>query len=239
MNSVQLRSFFYGTLLGDSYIHNNVFYCAQISEDLIRFKYNIIKNHLPSVKIKVEEHPERIDKNGVRHQKFWMLSVSKSEYIKKLYQYFYPEGKKICPKGSIEKLDALGLAMWYADDGTTILLGKTKDYAKSRRLQLCTDGFDKNAHENIIIPELEKLGLVPTLVYRNNLCRINLKDMKANQKFLIDIGHYFYNYFPSLLYKMDMGYRGATLDNEKWVSPQYKDFYTKMSAHPMFIDRMI
>ena len=38
LNSTEVRSFFYGTLLGDSYIHNNTFYCKQISEDLIRFK---------------------------------------------------------------------------------------------------------------------------------------------------------------------------------------------------------
>ena len=30
MNSSKLRSFFYGTLLGDSYIHNCVFYFKQV-----------------------------------------------------------------------------------------------------------------------------------------------------------------------------------------------------------------
>ena len=42
MNSSDLRSFFYGTLLGDSYIHNGTFYCKQISKDLIYFKAKII-----------------------------------------------------------------------------------------------------------------------------------------------------------------------------------------------------
>lgn len=38
MNSYELQSFFYGTLLGDSYIIRGAFYCKQISKDLIEFK---------------------------------------------------------------------------------------------------------------------------------------------------------------------------------------------------------
>ena len=44
LNHTELRSFFYGTLLGDSYIHNGVFYCKQITESLVNFKFEII-NH--------------------------------------------------------------------------------------------------------------------------------------------------------------------------------------------------
>ena len=44
LNHTELRSFFYGTLLGDSYIHNEVFYCKQITKDLIEFKAKIIKH---------------------------------------------------------------------------------------------------------------------------------------------------------------------------------------------------
>lgn len=39
----KIESFFIGTLLGDSYIHKNIFYCKQISEDLINFKANFIQ----------------------------------------------------------------------------------------------------------------------------------------------------------------------------------------------------
>lgn len=42
-NNPKLESFFIGMLLGDSYIYNNIFYCKQISEDLINFKANFIK----------------------------------------------------------------------------------------------------------------------------------------------------------------------------------------------------
>ena len=51
LNSTEVRSFFYGTLLGDSYIHNNTFYCKQISEDLIRFKGKIIKQYIPDADV--------------------------------------------------------------------------------------------------------------------------------------------------------------------------------------------
>lgn len=67
MNSSKLRSFFYGTLLGDSYIHNGVFYCKQVSKDLIYFKTKIIKEHLPNAKITISEHEPYTDKNGINH----------------------------------------------------------------------------------------------------------------------------------------------------------------------------
>lgn len=63
----KLESFFIGTLLGDSYIHNNVFCCKQISEDLINFKAEFIKTNLKDANVRVLEYEEHIDKNGVNH----------------------------------------------------------------------------------------------------------------------------------------------------------------------------
>lgn len=240
MNSVELRSFFYGTLLGDSYIHNGVFYCKQISKDLIDFKAKIIKEHFPNEHVKTSEHEGYTDKNGVYHQKWYEVSLSKCEYIKKLEKLFYPEGKKIIPKNVINKLTPLGLAMWYADDGTTILVQYNENTggARSRRAQLCTDCFTKEEHDNIILPELKELGLEAVTVKRGALYRTSLKDLIKVQKFFLSIGDYFYNYFPSLLYKMDMGYRKDSLKKRNYVLKDYEDFYIKMSAHPLFLDRM-
>jgi hypothetical protein len=111
LNHSKLKSFFYGTLLGDSYIHNGVFYCKQISKDLINIKYRLLKKHLPNAKVKLTEHEEFIDKNGVHHQKCYCISVSKCLYVKKLEKIFYPNGKKIYPDHAILKLDNFGFAM--------------------------------------------------------------------------------------------------------------------------------
>jgi hypothetical protein len=240
MNSTELRSFFYGTLLGDSYIHNGVFYCKQISKDLIDFKAKIIKKHFPNDKVKVSEHEAYIDKNGVHHQKWYELSLSKCEYVKKLEKLFYPQGKKIIPKNVINKLTPLGLALWYADDGTTVLVqyNKSTGGARSRRALLCTDCFTKEEHDNIILPELKELGFNVVVLKRGDVYRINFKDMQKVQKFFLTIGKYFYNYFPSLLYKMDLGYRSSSLKQRRYVLEDYENFYIKMSAHPLFLDRM-
>lgn len=238
LNSTEIRSFFYGTLLGDSYLNSNTFYCKQISEDLIKFKAKIIKQYIPDANIKVTEHNSYTDKNGVNHQKFWMLSA-KGEYIKKLQKLFYPNGKKILPKNIVNKLTPLGLAMWYADDGTTILVGKneTTKSARSRRVQICTDCFTKEEIDNII-KELKEIGIESTSLKRKEgIYRIQIPE-KERQQFLCNISDYFYNYFPSLLYKIDLGYRNESLLNRRYVTEEYHKLYTKISACPDFIDRM-
>lgn len=234
----KLESFFIGTLLGDSYIHNNVFSCKQISEDLIRFKANFIKENLEDAEVKVKEHDDYIDKNGVNHQKFWLLEV-KHPKIKDLYDLFYPNGKKIYPKGSISKLDPLGFALWYADDGTTVLVQinlETKS-ARSRRVQICTDNFTPEEHL-LIKEELENLGYTIKCVdrKRKDQLRTQLNGITA-QKFICMLEESFMN-FPSLLYKLDLGYREESLNKKRYVLEEYKDCYIRISAHPQFIDRI-
>lgn len=240
MNHLELRSFFYGTLLGDSYLNNGHFSCKQISKDLINFKADIIRKHLPEANVRVTEHESYVDKNNVHHQKYWLLETSSCEYFKKLERLFYPFGKKICPKNVINKLDALGFALWYADEGSTVLVqfNPITKSARSRRVTICTDGFSKEEHDNIIIPELNSVGLNAIYVTRNNHVRVNLKDQKINQQLFLNIGTYFYKYFPSLLYKMDLGYRNESLTNRTYVLSEYESFYTKMSAHLEFVDRL-
>ncbi len=234
LNHSKLKSFFIGTLLGDSYIHNGVFYCKQISKDLIDFKYKIIKQFLPNAKIRYFEYQERIDKNGVHHQKCYGIEIRKCRYIKKLYQYFYPNGKKIYRPGMLKKLDSLGFAMWFADDGTSIIVQN----GKNRRVQLCTDCFTHKEHE-YIKNDFKDIGINNIKIIdrsRRGQLRIQIND-KDKQRFLVNISDYFYNYFPSLLYKIDLGYRGEQLDSN-YVLPEYKACYLKISAHSEFKDRI-
>lgn len=166
--------------------------------------------------------------------------MSKSEYIKKLEQLFYPNGVKVCPKNVINKLDDLGLAMWYADDGSTVLVqyNPSTKSARSRRAQICTDSFSKEEHDNIILPELKQLGLTPSYVERDGHYRVTLKDLKKVQELFCHLGEYFYNYFPSLLYKLDLGYREKSLNKRTYVLEEYKNCFLRVSAHPQFKDRV-
>lgn len=239
INSVELKSFFYGTLLGDSYIHNGTFYSKQISKDLIDFKKKIIEENLPDAKVWIKEITGYIDNKGVTHQTCWVLNASHSEYIKKLEKLFYPKGKKIIPKGVIEQLTPLGLAMWYADDGTTILVGynQSTGSAKNRRVQLCTDCFTPEELDQAIKEFSTIKYKVNKVKRKENVYRLQI-DVNDRQRFIQNIYKYFLNYFPSLLYKMDLGYRNNSLDNTRYVSPEYKIIYYEISASPLFLDRI-
>lgn len=240
LNSRELKDFFVGTLLGDSYLRFNAFYCKQISKDLIEFKADIIKRHLPGVSVRIESHPERVDKNGTIHRPYYQLITKVHPYFRKLQKEFYPEGKKIVPEKYLRRLSPIGYAMWYADDGTTILVGYNPNSkgAKNRRVQFCTDSFSER-EVNSICEVFNSCGWGPAKVLdrKNNQKRIQLPTYKA-QSFLIHISPFFENYFPSLLYKIDMGYRNETLDKRQFVSEEYSNLYSKISAHPDFVDRI-
>lgn len=238
LSSRELKDFFIGCLLGDAGIHNGAFHTKQISKDLIYFKYNLIRENFPEAKVKVIEYDSYIDKNGVKHQKYWQLYMSPNEYIKKLEKEFYPENKKIVPEKYLRGLSLLAYAIWYADDGTTILVQKNPltGSAKTRRVQFCTDSFSTEEVSKLQTMISNQFGKTSLVKRKENVFRIQVNG-KDSQNFIISISQFFYNYFPSLLYKMDLGYRGKTLDS-KFVSQEYKELYFKISAHSDFIDRM-
>lgn len=239
LTSRELKDFFVGCLLGDAGIHNGSFHTKQISKDLIYFKYNIIKDNFPNAKVKIIEYDEYTDKNGVHHQKYWNLYLSPNEYIKKLEKEFYPNGIKIVPEKYLRGLSLLGYAIWYADDGTTILVQKNSltGSSKTRRVQFCTDSFSPNDVAKLQKMISNQFGDTSLIKRKENVFRIQING-KDSQKFIISIADFFYNYFPSLLYKMDMGYRNETLETN-WVIKDYKELYFKISAHNDFIDRLI
>jgi len=238
LTSRELTDFFVGTLLGDSYIYRNAFQCKQISKDLINFKFNIINSHIPDCHPKIMEYEAYIDKKGVHHQKYYQLSTKPHPYFRKLREEFYPEGTKIIPEKYMRELSPLGYAMWYADDGTTILVGiNINRSAKNRRVQFCTDGFSIEEVQKISKVISAQYGTTSLVIRNKTMRRIQINTYDA-QKFLIDIAPYFIKYFPSLLYKIDMGYRNESLDKRRYVMLEYKNMYLEISTHPLFIDRL-
>jgi hypothetical protein len=241
LTSRELKDFFVGCLLGDGYLDiSGAFHVKQVSKDLIDFKAMVIQKNLANVELTIKEYEARIDKNGVNHQKYWLLTAKKMEYFKKLRREFYPNGKKIIPKKYVRKLHPIGYAMWYADDGTTILVGKNQatGSARSRRVQFCTDNFeltDVKLFANILEAQFGNVKLVHR---KSQQYRLQINGKNA-QSFLELIAIYFETYFPSLLYKMDLGYRNQSLFNRCYVNESYHNLYTKMSAHSQFKDRMI
>lgn len=237
LNSTRIRSFMIGNLLGDGNLHNGAFITGQINEELINFKKRIFERYFGFSKTKIK-FVENHTKDGINRKDTWRIYVSPNIYFKNMEKEFY-QPKKTVTSEILNDLCPLGLAIWFADDGTTIQVGynKTTGSSMRRRVQLCTDNFTYNEVKIISDYFNKKYGRTSIIDRGNNSYRIQINNIDA-QKFLKDIAPYFIKYFPTLLYKLDMGYRGISLDNNLYVTEEYKNLYLKISSHPLFIDRI-
>lgn len=242
LNTIQVQSFMTGNLLGDGHIHykNYCFMTTQINQDLIEFKAKIMKDYYGFSNIKTSFNPSYIDKYGIYRQDSWNLYGSPSKYFKKQRESFYENKQIIVPRKQFKAIDSLGLAIWFADDGTTIQVGYNANTRSSnrRRVQICTDDFLLEDVEFMAEELTKRYGDVHVLSRgKNKGYRLNFTMFSA-QKFIVDISPYFITYFPSLLYKLDLGYRDSSLENRLYVSKEYHDLYLKISSHDLFVDRL-
>src|SRR5690554_3847944 len=126
MRSSELKSFIYGTLLGDSSIsksNENTLSCGQIDEELIDYKASVYKKHLPGVKLKKYNENWK-GKDGWKRQPLFRLTA-RHIHFKKIRKRFYDEnGVKRVNMKILKALKPNGLAVWFADGGTSNLIGK-------------------------------------------------------------------------------------------------------------------
>lgn len=237
MNQSDIRGFLIGNLLGDGNLHFGSFRTQQINEDLVRFKYKIFKEYFGFANPKIVLYPANV-KNGVSRKDSWSLYVSPTPYLKDMEKEFY-QPYKIVTQKMLEDLTILGLAIWYADDGTTILVGYNPNTgsARSRRVQFCTDSFSYEEVKLIAQYLEKKYGEIKIIKRSKDAYRVQI-NIKGSQQFLEDISSFFLNYFPSLLYKLDMGYRKSSLLNRTYVTENYHNLFLTISSHPSFVDRI-
>lgn len=238
LNHSQLKSFIVGNLLGDGNLHNGAFITGQINEDLIKFKEKIFNQYVGFAGSKIVFKQSHIDKHGVNRKDTWRLYVSPTRYFKEFESRWY-KPKKVVPTEDLKYLDKLGLAIWFADDGTTIQVGynQTNGSSNRRRVLICTDSFTLDEID-ALRKQLKVMGYDTSIkTHRVNRYRIQILG-KSAQEFMLDISPYFIQYFPSLLYKLDLGYRGDSLNNELYVLKEYKELFLKISSHPNFRDRI-
>ena len=242
LSSSGLKSFMTGMLLGDSKIEKNgqCFVIRQINEDLVTFKRNTLLACFKEDECSWKTWPAYFDGQW-HHQAIFEVRV-KNEYCKKLRARFYDEtGRKFLTKETLMTLDTLGLAMWFADDGTTALIGKKSGKIKNRRVMLCTERYTYAEHE--IMQQYFRLywGLETRIVDRNNgpeqkerRWRLQFTTESA-QEFLTLVGSYFVEHYPSLLYKLDMGY----LDKGRTVTTAYWQFFQdSVKTHEAYTPRV-
>lgn len=254
LKSSEFKSFIYGTLLGDSSIHNKShrrFDCGQIKEDLVLYKKDLIETQLTNcvTNYKVQNY---LQKDGRKRQPLYRLTIQ-HDYFRKIRKRFYKNGIKRVDIDILNALDSRGLAVWFADDGTTNFIGLEKYKAgkisrlNNRRVEICTDGFLK---EDVVIIQKYFNTLLNTddtkIINRdykdlNNDNPTGYRIRLANhaiQPFFMMIKNEFIKNYPSLLYKLDLGFRNESLDWRRYVSEDYQNLYEEISAHPEFIDRL-
>lgn len=239
--SSQFKSFIYGTLLGDSTIHRNgkEFSTSTISRDLLIHKYKVIKKNLPDARFVLKEYDEKFDGKW-NHQKLFKLRV-KHPYFYNIFELF--ESNTISDK-ILKALKPNGIAVWYADDGTTSLIGiKNQKKVRSRRVELCTDRYDIESIHRLVAYFNERYESscisYKTRRYKNyneDHYRVTFP-LDPAQKFLVEISKYFYKYYPSLLYKIDLGYRNDELYRQQ-ISPSYRETFNMIKGHSEFKDRI-
>jgi len=255
LKSSEFKAFIYGTMLGDSYIHkvsHRRFGCGQVKEDVILYKKKIIETQLNKciINYKAQNYKQ---KDGRNRQTLYRLAIQ-HDYFRKIRERFYKNGIKRVDTKILEALDTRGLAIWFADDGTTNFIGLEKykahkiDRLNNRRVEICTDGFLK---EDVVLIKKYFDKLLNT--DDTKIINRDYKDKSNNnptgyrirlanhviQPFFMLIKDEFINNYPSMLYKLDLGFRNESLDWRRYVSEEYQNLYEEISAHPEFIDRMI
>lgn len=213
MNSSELRGFVTGLILGDGTIdkgvHKRAFQIKSINYDFIEYIINCISTTTP-FQFKVREIPAHYS-CGCNHKTAWEVQVKAHPYFNKLYHYFYNDyrHRKIYAK-TLSWLTPRGLACWYMSDGYVCLVGKTKGFIRSRRVDICTDRYYLEDVQLMQTALRSKFGLNTSIITRNNTYRLRITHDSYNT-FIELIAPYV---IPSMRYKLYLGYTSR----QPWMS---------------------
>ena len=81
-------------------------------ENYCRYKAQMLKNFVSS-----EKYKSQYDKRTSKTYNSYYVVLKASEYLTELYYKFYINKVKRIPKDLLYKLDGLGIAIWFMDDG--------------------------------------------------------------------------------------------------------------------------
>lgn len=104
-----------------------------------------------------------------------------------LRKLWYPNGKKVLPEGELQKLDALGLTVWYMDDGSY-------DYQN----HCCTLSIRGFQGQELVIQRWfkERWGINPHIITSCSRLTFSVKD---SDKLLCSVAEHIH---PSMIYKL-------------------------------------
>ena len=204
ISAAELRGFFTGVILGDGHIakgvHKRALEIKSINKEFIDLIEAIIKGNTPfNYFIK---HIDAIERNGVFHREHWVLTIKAHPYFNKIYNNFYDDKRhrKIYSQ-TINWLNPIGLACWYMSDGYVCLVGKTKGFIRSRRVDICTDRYKREDILLIMNILKQKFDINTSLIKRDNFYRIRINN-DSYETFINIISPYV---VPSMRYKLYLG----------------------------------
>lgn len=217
--SQEQKQIIFGGLLGDSYFN--------YKRKIIRFSHSIKQEEYLMWKSSFFEEKEingiytRYYKEGYANKYFELTNKNKKidflfNYLKK-YLYSNDGRKKISLK-YLQNIDALGLAVWWMDDGC-LSIHKGNRYGK-----LCTECF--NYEEHILLKKYFKDNFdidVDICLEKNKhyFLRFNVTALKK----LISIIYIYVCKIPSMIYKIDLNYT-----NKKSIG-DFIDIYDYIKNH--------
>jgi len=110
---------FLGTMFGDGMLRarTGVLFSTKIKlddKDYVFWKYDQLKSS------EMFHRPPRLNgiQRGPTRKPFYILSTKQNVFFEPYYRQFYHDGRKRVPAGLLEKLNELGMAVWYQDDGS-------------------------------------------------------------------------------------------------------------------------
>lgn len=217
MNSSELKGYLTGLIIGDGIIDKGVtkraFEIKSINLDFIKKIKEDIES-CSNFKINIKHIPENTSKDGVHHKESWILRIEAHPYFAKKYHHFYDDNRKrVVSKEAVSWITPCGLANWYMSDGYVCLVGKTKGSVYNRRIDLCTDRYQKHTIEKLVKALHDNFNINSSIIKRGKFYRIRIKT-NSYQTFINTIYPYI---TPSMQYKLYLGYEQQPIWMEDWL----------------------
>lgn len=148
-----------GTILGDGHLGTKkgninatlIVVHKEKDKDYIWWKYKMLKD------TGLTPNPPRLveGRSFGKPYRSWRLESRCCPYLTELHNTIYKNGRKTITHEILEKLDLLGLAVWYQDDGSVT----TSCHGYQTLVRLSTDAYGRNGAGLIKKAINEKFGL--------------------------------------------------------------------------------
>lgn len=181
-----------GTLLGDGYLNkqkathhaNGSFAHSLAQEGYCKWKEEKLKDFVSKGGYK-EEYDKRTNKT----YSCYYVNLRASSYLDSIYDKFYKNNIKYINKEILYKIDALGLAVWFMDDG----------YKRDQGYSICTNSFNSD-DLNIIKSFFKDKFNIEITIHKSNIIYIGAKYYEVFTDIIAPYIH------PDCLYKLHVSH---------------------------------